>query len=51
MLYHKMQDMMEGSGAYSFITHGANAFIHSTSIVPALRPDGGNYLFRKFPMA
>ena len=51
MLYHKMQDMMEGSGAYIFITHGVNAFIHSTSIVPALRPDGGNYLFRKFRMA
>ena len=47
-LYHRMQDLMEASGAYVFVTHGVNAFIHRNDVVPALRPDGGNYLFRKF---
>lgn len=50
-IYTKMQDMMEQSGAYIFVTHGANAFIHRDTIVPAIRPDGGNHMFRKYKTA
>jgi len=46
-----MQDMMEESGAYIFITHGANAYIHSNAVKPALAPNGEIFLFRKFAMA
>jgi peptide/nickel transport system substrate-binding protein len=50
-IYAKMQDLMEESGAYIFVTHGSNAFIYRDSIVPAIRPDGGNHMFRKFKVA
>ena len=39
-MYRRMQDLMEMSGAYHFITHEANPAIYRNSIVPALRPDG-----------
>lgn len=39
-MYEKMQDMMEESGAYRFITHEAAPVIYRDSIKPALRPDG-----------
>ena len=39
-MYQNMQDLMEESGAYRFITHEANPVIHSARVVPALRPDG-----------
>ncbi len=38
--YRKMQDMMEESGAYLFLTHEANAFISRDTVEPALKPDG-----------
>ena len=50
-LYVKMQDMMEESGAYIFITHGANAYIYSNAIQPALAPNGEIFLFRQFAPA
>jgi hypothetical protein len=46
-----MQDMMEESGAYIFITHGANAYIYSNAIQPALAPNGEIFLFRQFAPA
>ena len=46
-MYQRMQDIMENSGAYRFITHEATPVIYSKSIKPAFRPDG-NALFRYF---
>lgn len=39
-MYRRMQDLMEQSGAYRFITHGVTPNFYSTDIVPATRPDG-----------
>ena len=46
-MYEKMQDLMEESGAYRFITHEATPVIFSNDIKPAFRPDGLP-LFRYF---
>ncbi|CAN5603505.1 ABC transporter substrate-binding protein [soil metagenome] len=39
-MYREMQDIMEESGAYRFITHEVNAVMYRDFIRPALRPDG-----------
>ena len=39
-MYQRMQDIMEDSGAYRFLTHEATPVIYSNSIKPAFRPDG-----------
>jgi peptide/nickel transport system substrate-binding protein len=39
-MYWRMQELMELSGAYRFLTHGATPVIYRNTIVPALRPDG-----------
>jgi peptide/nickel transport system substrate-binding protein len=39
-MYEKMQDIMENSGAYRFITHEATPVIYNNDIKPAFRPDG-----------
>lgn len=49
-MYEKMQDIMEDSGAYRFITHEATPVIYNDSIKPAFRPDGLP-LFRYFASA
>ncbi len=49
-MYRKMQDLMEASGAYRFLTHEATPVIYSTGIRPAFRPDGLP-LFRDFASA
>ena len=46
-LYKEMQDLMEQSGAYKFLTHGATPNLWRDNIEPALRPDGLP-LFRYF---
>lgn len=46
-MYRNMQDLMERSGAYRFITNEANPVIYRNNIRPALRPDG-NPLLRYF---
>ena len=46
-MYQRMQDIMEDSGAYRFITHEATPVIYSDNIKPAFRPDGLP-LFRYF---
>ncbi len=43
-MYQRAQDLMEESGAYRFITHEATPIIHTSRIVPALRPDGTTLL-------
>ena len=39
-MYRRMQDLMEESGAYRFITHEATPVLYSEGVRPALRPDG-----------
>ena len=40
MMYKRMQDLMEESGAYRFITHEATPALYRDTIVPATTPDG-----------
>lgn len=47
--YIRMQDMMEESGAFKFITHEAICVMYRNNVVPALRPDG-TPLLRYFKM-
>ena len=47
-IYARMQDLMEESGSYLFLTHGVNAFIYNHAILkPALGPDGQNQSLRE----
>ena len=39
-MYRRMQDIMEESGAYLFLTHEAVPVVFRKSIKPAFRPDG-----------
>ena len=39
-IYVKMQDLMETSGDFVFLTHEANGVLFSDKIAPALMPDG-----------
>lgn len=39
-MYERMQDLMEESAAYRFLTHEANPVIFKNTIQPAFRPDG-----------
>ncbi|MFT5116084.1 MAG: peptide/nickel transport system substrate-binding protein [Parasphingorhabdus sp.] len=39
-MYQQMQDMMEESGAYRFITHESTPVLYRNTINPAFRPDG-----------
>ncbi len=38
-MYQRMQDLMEESGAYVFLTHEVNAAVYRDTIRPALLPD------------
>lgn len=49
-MYQRMQNLMEESGAYRFITHGATPIIYRADVEPAMRPDGMP-LYRKFQPA
>ena len=49
--YQRMQDLMEESGSYVFLTHGVNAILYRDSVKPALSPDAGRFLFRNFTPA
>ena len=48
-LYMQMQDIMEQSGSYRFITHESTPVVYRNSISPALRPDG-TPLYRNFKL-
>ena len=39
-MYRRMQDLMEQSGSYVFLTNGATGLLYKSDVVPALRPDG-----------
>ena len=47
-MYVRMQDIMEDSGAYVFLTHGINPILHRDHFVPALTPDANRVLVTKF---
>jgi peptide/nickel transport system substrate-binding protein len=49
-MYKRMQDLMEDSGAFVFITHEANALVYRNGVAPALKPDG-NAILQKFKSA
>jgi len=51
VIYRRMQDVMEESGSYLFLTHGVNAVLHRDTIKPALTPDAQRFLFREFEPA
>jgi peptide/nickel transport system substrate-binding protein len=46
-LYRRMQDLMEESGAYVFLTHELRAYIVRDSLIPEFKPDG-EPMFGKF---
>jgi peptide/nickel transport system substrate-binding protein len=46
----RLQEIMEESGCYRFITHEANPIVYRNTIIPALRPDG-RPLYRYFKRA
>jgi peptide/nickel transport system substrate-binding protein len=39
-MYKRMQDLMEESGAYVFLTHEANAAVYRDNLAPATEPQG-----------
>ena len=45
--YRKMQDMLEESGAYVFLTHGVNAWVSRATVKPAWSPDAQWLLVRE----
>jgi peptide/nickel transport system substrate-binding protein len=49
-MYVRMQELMEESGAYVFLTHELNAAIYRDHLVPGLLPDG-NVRFAEFKLA
>jgi peptide/nickel transport system substrate-binding protein len=50
-MYVRMQDLMEDSGSYVFLTHGSIASIYRDTIRPALSPDGQFQIFTDFAPA
>jgi peptide/nickel transport system substrate-binding protein len=46
-----MQDLMEQSGAYVFLTHGINALIYRNNLKPSFTPDGNRMVLRRFQLA
>ncbi|MGN6306623.1 MAG: ABC transporter substrate-binding protein [Mesorhizobium sp.] len=39
-MYKRMQDLMEESGCYVFLTHEVTGIMYRNSVVPALKPNG-----------
>jgi peptide/nickel transport system substrate-binding protein len=47
-LFRKMQDRMENSGAFVWLTNGVVALLHRDTVTPATSPDGRWYIFPDF---
>ena len=47
----RMQDLMEESGAYVWISNGLKALLYRDTIVPAVSPDGSTVLLDQFRRA
>ncbi len=45
-MYVQMQDLMEKSGSYLFLTHEATAAIYRDTVVPFVKPDGTPVFWR-----
>jgi peptide/nickel transport system substrate-binding protein len=45
--FQKLQDMMEESGAYVFLTHGSNCWVKHPDLNAAFSPDGGVLFLRE----
>jgi peptide/nickel transport system substrate-binding protein len=50
-MYVRMQDLMEESGSYVFLTHGATASLYRDTVRPGLSPDGQLQAFADFAPA
>ncbi|MCX7380366.1 MAG: ABC transporter substrate-binding protein [Alphaproteobacteria bacterium] len=50
-MYERMQDILEESGSYVFLTNGATASLHRNSVKPALSPDGQFQMWSDFAPA
>ena len=50
-MYIRMQDMLEESGSYVFLTHGSNAAIYRDTLRPGLAPDGQYKYLQEFAPA
>ena len=50
-MYERMQDLLEDSGSYIFLTNGATASLSRDSVKPAISPDGQFQIFRDFAPA
>jgi peptide/nickel transport system substrate-binding protein len=48
--YRRMQDIMEESGAYIFLTHGVNPILHRDHFVPGLTPDNNRIMVHQFKL-
>ena len=46
-IYIRMQEIMEDTGAYLWITHEPEVYVHRNDLIPVITPDG-NVLFRDF---
>ena len=49
-MYREMQDLMEESGCYRFITHELTPTIHRNTVIPSLTPDG-RMIWKRFKKA
>jgi peptide/nickel transport system substrate-binding protein len=49
-MYVRMQDLMEESGCYVFLTHEATGLAYKNHVVPAVMP-AGNPIFHQFKSA
>ena len=50
-MYVRMQDLMEDSGSYLFLTNGATASVTRDTVKPALSPDGQFQVWADFAQA
>ena len=50
-MYRRMQDLMEQSGSYVFLTHGVNAILYRNHLKPSFTPDGNRMVLRRFQLA
>src|SRR5699024_6569000 len=50
-LYYEMQDLMEESGAYRFLTNGVTPLMYRTSVMTAATRPDGRPLYRQFKTA
>ena len=50
-IYERMQDLMEDSGSYVFLTNGATASLCRNSVKPSLSPDGQFQIWSDFAPA